>query len=510
MSSFRDNLRSIFGFGAEEEAEERPATRQRGRTPSYVNPFKDEEQEEPVAAVAATSSVDLREAIGDEIVERVARVLEETLPDYAKRCIDKKAQSDYVRGIIGESLQDCIASIYADAEKKAQSRWNDDRAAIEHEHSEAKRRCADLARKNEDMSARMMSVERQKTTLADRVNSLEQRVQTAEAERDQFHMESKGLMNKLKVAQLGAESAQSLQTEVDGLREENNAMKAELLSLKRQAESAEEEKSQFAAVRTEFESVKAECEGLRAEKEGFEARIKALGAEISTLKAAEPRTVTVTDTAEVDRLNKELSARNNDIVEMSKTIQGQNDEIYRLNEKLSQARSEQLDVTALAEVTAERDALNGKAADLRQRLAETEARLQDATRLKTEIEKVCELQKKELDRSKRMYADKEHQLREEIRRLSSDAESLKTTVEVQKQAAKKHDKKKRGTISAIDYGDSDYTEWLMPTPPTPAAPEGDVIDFEFDVPEPVSKAAPSEPVNPHMPTQTSLFGDSDD
>ena len=91
-------------------------------SPSYINPFKKENEKPlppPVPEVAKISQKDVEDAISDEVVDKVTSVLNTSLPEYVRECIDKDAQANYVRSLIGSTLTDFLQQIKQEAEEAA-------------------------------------------------------------------------------------------------------------------------------------------------------------------------------------------------------------------------------------------------------------------------------------------------------------------------------------------------------------------------------------------------------
>ena len=112
-----------------------------------------------------------------------------------------------------------------------------------------------------------------------------------------------------------------------------------------------------------------------------------------------------------------------------------------------------------------------------------------------------------MERNKKHYADKEQEFRQQIVALKDELESAKNEISIQK-AEKKAKKKSQhhaaplSGISAIDYT-TEYSDWLMPTPPTSAIP---IVAEEPEEPEIENHKEPEKNhANPNIPEQMELF-----
>lgn len=547
--SLIDNIKTMFGMESEPEA---PAKAIQSHTPSYINPFKKEEPAEPVAeqAPAPTNDVDVEAAISDEIVEKVTSVLNSSLPEYARECIDKDAQAKYVKSLIGSTLTNFLKDVQVTAKESARQEWQKERMDLAHKSAETDKQLNDYRAKSDELRNRMQSLDRQKTTLNERIIALEARVATAEAEREQYELECKSLMNKLKVAAVSDESLQSAQTDNNELREANAKLQQELDKAKADAENiAKEAEEALRIVKEEIESKDARIAELSANTETVDdnGEIEKLTNELNTAKVqiselngsnaaqrevikkakAEAEELKValskanaenqqmkaqlsdssTDKDDLQRLSNELSMRDNELAGMRSTIQSQNDEIYALNEKLNEVGDT---AQLMSANTVLKDQVEKMTLELKQKMQT----IDDLNETKQEITEVYEHLKKELERNKKHYSEREEELRKQIVSLTDDLDSANNEISLLKaektapqKVAKKPASHPKG-VSAIDYT-TEFSDWLMPTPPSDAIPISAEPEMEFVDEQPiVEEEQPKKPKakhNPNIPEQMELF-----
>ena len=516
-------------------------------SPSYINPFKKESEKPlppPIPEVAKISQKDVEDSISDEVVGKVTAVLNTSLPEYVRECIDKDAQANYVRSLIGSTLTDFLQQIKQEAEESARQQWQKDRMDLANKSSEASKQMNEYKTKNEELRNRILSLDRQKSTLNDRISSLENRAATAEAEREQYQLECKSLMNKIKVAAVNDESLQTLRQDNDDLRSANESLQNEIAELKADAErKATESAAQILAAKAdlakkealiselsaqpddtndkdaEIERLNTELEAVKnnakTEAEALTARISALSQATIELeetkhKLAEAeaekqalKNSPAASSEDLEKLQNELAVRDNELASMRSTIQSQNDELYALHEKLIEAG----DAAKMAEIEASRANLNDTVEKLSNELSQKQLQIDDLISTKDEISSVYEQLKKELERNKKHYADKEQDFRQQIVALKDELETAKNEISIQK-AEKKAKKKSQqhavpaSGISAIDYT-TEYSDWLMPTPPTNAIP---IVAEEPEETEIVNHKEPEKSHTSHnIPEQMELF-----
>lgn len=362
-------------------------------SPSYINPFKKENEKPlppPVPEVAKISQKDVEDAISDEVVDKVTSVLNTSLPEYVRECIDKDAQANYVRSLIGSTLTDFLQQIKQEAEEAARQQWQKDRMDLANKSSEASKQMNEYKTKNEELRNRILSLDRQKTTLNDRISTLENRAASAEAEREQYQLECKSLMNKIKVAAVNDEALQALRQDNDDLRAANESLQNEIAEIKADAErKATDSAAQILAAKADVAKKEARIAELSSQPDDAnekEAEIERLNAELETIKSnakteAEALTARITalsqatleleetkrklaeaedeklalknapaaSSEELEKLQNELAVRNNELASMRSTIQSQNDELYALHEKLNEtgdtAKMAEIEVT---------------------------------------------------------------------------------------------------------------------------------------------------------------------
>ena len=543
--SIINNLKAMLGFPDKEDMGNENSSQT--NSPSYINPFKKESEKPlppPVPEVAKISQKDVEDAISDEVVDKVTSVLNTSLPEYVRECIDKDAQANYVRSLIGSTLTDFLQQIKQEAEEAARQQWQKDRMDLANKSSEASKQMNEYKTKNEELRNRILSLDRQKTTLNDRISTLENRAASAEAEREQYQLECKSLMNKIKVAAVNDEALQALRQDNDDLRAANENLQNEIAEIKADAErKATDSAAQILAAKAdvakkeariaelssqpddahekeaEIERLNAELEttknNAKTEAEALTARITALSQatlelEETKRKLAEAedeklalKNAPATSSEELEKLQNELAVRNNELASMRSTIQSQNDELYALHEKLNETG----DTAKMAEIEVTRAKLEDTVEKLNNELSQKQLQIDDLNSTKDEISSVYEQLKKELERNKKHYADKEQEFRQQIVALKDELESAKNEISIQK-AEKKAKKKAQhhaaplSGISAIDYT-TEYSDWLMPTPPTNAIP---IVAEEPEEPEIENHKEPEKShANPNIPEQMELF-----
>lgn len=135
----------------------------------------------------------------------------------------------------------------------------------------------------EELRARITSLDRQKAALNERINQYENKVATAEAEREQYQLECKSLMNKLKVASVNDEEINKLREENAQMLQECNSLRNDIITLRKEALNAKNNPSPSAEDAEKLTSLQQQLETANAEKVQLEQRIAKLETLLQTL-----------------------------------------------------------------------------------------------------------------------------------------------------------------------------------------------------------------------------------
>lgn len=149
----------------------------------------------PVAGGAAPDIADLREGI----FTHVLAVFNSALPDFLARTSDPEAQRRLLYESLDQGLKDYLARVAAEADSRCEARWSAEHSGMRAEMEALRHKAEQVERDRADIKERQLSADRQKRALSDRLKDLESQVSRLEAEREQYDLENKSLVNKLKV-----------------------------------------------------------------------------------------------------------------------------------------------------------------------------------------------------------------------------------------------------------------------------------------------------------------------
>lgn len=159
------------------------------------------------------------------IFDGVVEIFNKSLPDFLARSVDPEAQKKALRDSIDKSVDDYLNGLMLVAEQYAEAKL---KVAVDASHREAEKLKTDMAQLEQQRTSlreSQLSADRRRRALADRVKDLEEKLATAEAEREQFELENKSLVNKLKVADIQPGVVDDLTKEIEDLKAQLQAAK---------------------------------------------------------------------------------------------------------------------------------------------------------------------------------------------------------------------------------------------------------------------------------------------
>ena len=201
--SFFNSLGKFFGFGNDDADYNEIAGSD--NQPTIIRPVftidtpesqsaeKDEPDEEPEFVKSEDIPV-------EQIFEKVVDIFNQALPDFIAQNIDKEKQQRQIYEALDSSLKQYIKNLAQNADKDANQRWQNERKRLMAEIDQHRENSKRQSETEEGLRNQHLSAERQKRALSERINDLEGQIATLEAEREQFELEKKSLVNKLRAS----------------------------------------------------------------------------------------------------------------------------------------------------------------------------------------------------------------------------------------------------------------------------------------------------------------------
>ncbi len=459
-----------------------------------------------------------------EIFDGVVAIFNESLPDFIKTCVDVEAQRKYIYDSLDESLKAYINKVGEDARQRGVTQWEGERKKFQTEMSTLKEQYKQAEESRADWQRQQLSAERQKRALSERIHDLENQVNTLEAEKEQYDLENKSLINKLKVSSVKDGDIEEMRQEIVSLQarlqEARGADKSsELQALVDSANVSIAEKDEMIkALQEKLAKIETgspvienaeEIEALNRQIEEITAENKKLNEAVETLKAKEQ----IAD-AMINDLNAKASEAIHELEEKKQSIEVLNgekttalSEIEQLKEKMLlanqelEASREELDemrvgLQAVDEIqeqlTRFEDIKKKKDAKISELTEETKQQVKRIAQLEDEAKSL----RKTIEKNLYSQAESERLLKNQIEELKAEVQAAKTdratagvsAVEVYEKPTKK---KRQVKISAIDES-LDDTDWLVSVPPpgTLTRPASSTTENDFGYQAPTRKSTP--------------------
>ncbi len=325
MAFFR-KLRAAFGFGDDESEEELnekflPYEAQH-RTP-YINPFKKEEEEERIMesqgeediAVSSGAAV-VKNGVDElpiEMYNGVLSIINSTIPTFVRECLDVEAEKRAIAKALGPHIKGAIEKARKQIEENAQRKWDSERAEMSARVEQAELAGKEAAERAEQDRAKVMSADAQRKAVTERCRTLENRVAELEAEREQFDLENKSLINKVKVAQVHADDAAHYREEAEDLRKQIAELKEKSAS-EVNAEAESRWSDEVARLQQEIAAKDADIDTLTKKEQETATELAAVREELNEALA----TLDIANEVQmqVDKLSDQIKARDAKITEM--------------------------------------------------------------------------------------------------------------------------------------------------------------------------------------------------
>ena len=378
MAFFR-KLRAAFGFGDDESEEELnekflPYEAQH-RTP-YINPFKKEEEEERIMesqgeediAVSSGATV-VKNGVDElpiEMYNGVLSIINSTIPTFVRECLDVEAEKRAIAKALGPHIKGAIEKARKQIEENAQRKWDSERAEMSARVEQAELAGKEAAERAEQDRAKVMSADAQRKAVTERCRTLENRVAELEAEREQFDLENKSLINKVKVAQVHADDAAHYREEAEDLRKQIAELKEKSAS-EVNAEVESRWSDEVARLQQEIAAKDADIDTLTKKEQETASELAAVREELNEALA----TLDIANEVQmqVDKLSDQIKTRDAKIAEMRE----------QWNKKEAEAAKSYNDVNnANLDLKLKYDLLRAEAQKLRDAVANADKDKEDA------------------------------------------------------------------------------------------------------------------------------------
>lgn len=384
--AFFKKLKAVFGFGDEDSDEELnekflPYEAQH-RTP-YINPFKKEEatnktmeenikqgEEQTDAATTTTAAPRTAnyelEELPMEMYNGVLAIINSTIPTFVRECLDVEAEKRAIAKALGPHIKNAMLKACRQIEEDARSYWDAERAEMANRIEQAETRGKEAIESAKLAQTKAASAEAQRKAVSERCHSLENRVAELEAECEQFSLENKSLVNKIKVAQVHADDAAHYREEAEELRRQIAELK-EKPTAESLAEVEAKWSGEVAKLQQEIATKDADIDALAKKAEETASQLASTREELNEALATLDIANEVQE--QVDKLSDQLKARDAKIAAMREQWDKKEAEAARNYNEVNNAN---------LDLKLQYDLLKAEAQKLRDTLADAEKDKEDA------------------------------------------------------------------------------------------------------------------------------------
>lgn len=462
--TFLESIKRAFGFSGEAYIDEDIQDEESGisvapRTP-YINPFKKEPESQKVEAPTEVSakvtysnlesSSSFSDHIPNEALQGIVDVMNSGLPDYVRKCLNEDAQKKYLCEVMGESFKKFADQIKQEAfrivreqSQSAIAEWDMKNKDLESLASEQKTKC-------EELQLKYTESESQRKIITERARNLEAKVATCESEVEQYELENKSLLNKIKVMQVKTDDIQFFKDENARLLAELNKAKAQIVQSDNDAKASNDRISEIENLQEQIQYLNALNESLQAEKNSWENEKQALTTENENLKAEQTSLINDKKTlqANYESLSVEKDSFNEVIIQKDSIINRINSEladnfsiVENLRNENSQLREkiEELKASAIEQPSFDSSEINELKEKLRlaseqidslqEELTEANSNLEVVDKIQEQLDKVDEMKKRKDDKIENLTSSL-FDRNNEIKSLKDEIENLKETIAV--------------------------------------------------------------------------------
>lgn len=345
MSLF-SKLKRAMGFGPGEAEDD---ALYEDTAAACDTPAQASAQVPPAPVEPVSFSPEMQEAIFARVVE----IFSGALPEFIGKAVDSQKLKAQLYEALDSDIKAYLQSVSTAAEAYCDARWKARQSDMASELDAIKLRAAEVEKQSDDIRQKQLSADRQKRALTERVHDLESQLARLESEREQYELENRSLVNRLKVANVQQEDIEKIQADLNAARLELNKfrqnpgeaaearikeMQEGIDSLKEQLRVSEEMREDL---RSRLSEAKSDADGLRAKNSELEESLSQFD---ELMSRAEEFDAAMTRLSEKIQSQKKLLAKRDEEITalratISESIRLQAEREKQLKEELSKARN---------------------------------------------------------------------------------------------------------------------------------------------------------------------------
>lgn len=186
--------------------------------PRIVHKYTQPKSETHIS-MADNNHVENQEAV-NAIYKHAVKIFNESLPDFIKNSVDAEKQQKLLYDSLEQGIKDYFDAQTKLIERDGMKRWESEKARLTANLREYESRVREFDNNRSEITQKHLTAERQRKALAERVKNLEESINTLEAEKEQFELENKSLLNKLKVSSVFEKENAEMRAKIDELETE--------------------------------------------------------------------------------------------------------------------------------------------------------------------------------------------------------------------------------------------------------------------------------------------------
>lgn len=328
--NFFASLKRAFGFGPDDISADEDLYADTAIDNASAAPA--EEANASAAETPDAEPVKFDPAMQLAIFDRILAVFNEALPDFLARTGDPEARRKYLYDSLDAGVKQYLDGLSVKAEEYCELQWKSRQAGMAAEMEALRLRSEEIEKQSCDVKQKQLSADRQKRALTERVHDLESQLSRLESEREQYELENRSLVNRIKVANVQQTDYEKAQADISALQAEV----AKLRSNPEQAFAEREEalKKQIAEMAEGIDSLKEQLRVAKDMHDDMRHRVAERDKTITQLQK------TISDTEEIVKhvsdLDTTLTRRDETIAAQKGTIEALENEIKALKATITE------------------------------------------------------------------------------------------------------------------------------------------------------------------------------
>lgn len=311
MSTF-SKLKRAFGFGPNEDDEIIADDPEINVSSHEASPGG-----ETNMSIMPDSVTDI-DLMTSNIFEHVVIQFNSALPDFLKSSVDSERQKKYLYETLSADIKNHLSTIESNVMTRLEESWHSERNRLQADLKQLEQNAREIESKRADLKEKQLSADRQRRALSDRVRDLEKQIMSLEAEKEQYELETKSLVNKVKVAQV-------YEKDLEAMREQVAYLQSELNKRSQQVADTENPEISESAVSDE------ELKRLRDIENEYNILISTLGDLEKKMDEVQ---------VETEAKNNEIKSLRDELASLKNQPSGPSDEVIQLTNRLTSVQAE--------------------------------------------------------------------------------------------------------------------------------------------------------------------------